>query len=76
LQNHIAEHDEARIHCKRCFSQLIALANGAIDEVPRMLREADATLMFFNLPEKVQDFLNHCKYLVEEMKSIVAHAKK
>jgi len=41
-----------------------------------MLREADATLMFFNLPEKVQDFLNHCKYLVEEMKSIVARAKK
>ena len=76
LQNHIAEQDEAIIHWKRCFSQLVALANGAIDEVPRMWREADATLKFFNLLEKVQDFLNHCKYLVEEMKSIVARAKK
>jgi len=41
-----------------------------------MLREADISLMFFNLPEKVQNFLNHCKFLVDEMKNIVACSKK
>jgi len=41
-----------------------------------MLREADISLMFFNPPEKVQNFLNHCKFLVDEMKNIVACSKK
>ena len=58
------------------FSQLGALANGANDEVLRMLREADISLMFFNPSEKVQNFLNHCKFPVDEMKNIVARAKK
>ena len=43
--------------------------------MPRMLREADISLAFFNPPEKVQHFLDHCKYLVE-MKNMIAHAKK
>jgi len=76
LQNHIAEQEGVIIHWKTRFSQLAALANEAIDEVPRMLREADISLMFFNPPEKVQNFLNHCKFLVDEMKNIVARAKK
>jgi len=41
-----------------------------------MLRKADVSLMFFNLPEKVQNFLNHGKFLVDEMKNIIASAKK
>jgi len=76
LQNHIAEQEEVIIHWKMRFSQLGALANGANDEVLRMLREADISLMFFNPSEKVQNFLNHCKFPVDEMKNIVARAKK
>jgi len=61
-ENHIADQERDIIHWKTCFSQLAALANGAIDEVPRMLKEADISLMFFNPPNAVQNFLNHCKY--------------
>jgi len=59
-----------------CFSQLTALANGAIDEVPRMLREADISLMFFNPPDAVQNFLNNCKYLLEQMKIMIARSRE
>jgi len=76
LENHIAEQEKIIVHWKTCFSQLAALANGAIDEVPRMLREADISLMFFNPPDAVQNILNHCKYLVEQMKNMIASAKK
>ena len=40
LENHIAKQEKIIVHWTTCFSQLAALANGAIDEVPRMLREA------------------------------------
>jgi len=52
LESHIAEQDKIIVHWKTCSSQLVALANGAIDEVPRMLREVDISLMFLNPPEK------------------------
>jgi len=41
LENYIADQERDIIHWKSCFSQLAALANRAIDEVLRMLREAD-----------------------------------
>jgi len=75
LENHIADQERDIIHWKTCFSQLAALANGAIEDVPRMLREADSSLMFFNFPDSVQTFLNHCKYLVEHMKVIIARSR-
>jgi len=53
MQNHIVEQEELIIQWKAHFSQLAALDNGAIDDVPRMLREADISLMFFNPLEKV-----------------------
>jgi len=55
---------------------LAALANGAIDEVPRMLKEADISLMFFNPPDAIQNFLSHCKYLVEQMKIMIARSRE
>jgi len=64
LENHIEDQERDIIHWKTCFSQLAALANGAMEDVPRMLREANSSLMFFNFPDSVQTFLNHCKYLV------------
>jgi len=75
LKNHIADQEPDIIHWKTCFAQLAALANGAIKDVPRMLREADSSLMFFNFPDSVQTFLNHCKYLVEQMKVIIARSR-
>ena len=50
---------------------MVALANGAIDDMPRMLREAD-TVTFRDLPRQVQIFLDHCKWLVEQMKILIA----
>jgi len=55
---------------------LTVASNGAIDEVPRMLSEADISLMFFNPPDAVQKFLNHCKYLVEQMKIMIARSRE
>ena len=75
LENHIADQERDIIHWKTCFSQLAALANGAIEDVPRMLGEADLSLMFFHFPDSVQTFLNHCKYLVEHMKVIIARSR-
>jgi len=72
LENHIADQERDIIHWRTCFSQLAALANGAIEDVPRMLREVDSSLMFFNFPDSVQTFLNHCRYLVEQMKVMIA----
>jgi len=75
LENHIADQERDIIHWRTCFSQLAALANGAIEDVPRMLREADSSMMFFNFPDSAQTFLNHCKYLVEQMKVMIARSR-
>jgi len=75
LENNVADQERDIIHWKTCFTQLATLANGAIEHVPRMLREADSSLMFFNFPDSVQIFFNHCKYLVEQMKVIIARSR-
>ena len=75
LENHIADQERDITHWRTCFSQLAVLTNGAIEDVPRMLREADSSLMFFNFPDSVQIFINHCKYLVEQMKVIIARSR-
>jgi len=69
LEEHITK------HWKMCFSQLAALANGAIEDVPRMLREADVSLTFRTVPKEVETFLDHCKWLVGLMKNMVARNK-
>jgi len=53
---------------------MAALANGAIEDVPRMLREADA-VTFRDPPREVQIFLDHCKRLVEQMKILITHVR-
>ena len=42
IEGYMAEQERTVEHWKRCFSQLAALANGAIDGVPRMLAEAES----------------------------------
>jgi len=41
-RDYIFEQEKDVVHWQSNFSQLDALANGAIEDVPRMLREADA----------------------------------
>ena len=76
MEGLIAEQGNAVAHWKVCFSQLAALANGAIDGIPKMLREAEATLIFYNPPKEVENFLEHYKLLVGVMKGMVACARK
>ena len=53
---------------------MAALVNGAIEDVPRMLREADA-VTFRDPPPEVQIFLDHCKWLVEQMKILITRVR-
>jgi len=48
------------------------LANGAIEDVPRMLKETDVSLMFRPVPKEVESLVEHCKWLVGLMKEMVA----
>ena len=75
LEERLEEHEHITKHSKMCFSQLAALANGAIEDVPRMLREADVSLTFHIVPKEVETLLDHCKWLVGLMKNMVARNK-
>ena len=73
-RDYMAEQEKDVIHWQRNFSQLVALANGAIEDIPRMLREVDA-VTFRDPPREVQIFLDHCKWLVEQMKILIARVR-
>jgi len=75
IEGHMAEQERVAAHWRNCFSQLAALANGAIDGVPRMLSEVESSLFFFNPLSEVKIFIEHCKGLVVEMKSMIARAR-
>jgi len=51
------------------------MANGAMEDVPRMLREADVSLMFRTVPKEVESFIEHCKWLIGLMKEMVARSR-
>ena len=71
VRDYMDQQEKDVVHWRRNFSQLVALANGAITNIPRMLREADAAT-FRDPPQQVQTFLDHCKWLVEQMKILIA----
>jgi len=48
-RDYMVEQENHVVHWRRNVSQLAALANGAIDDTPRMLREAD-TVTFRDHP--------------------------
>jgi len=73
-RDYMVEQEKDVAHWQRNFSQLAALANGAIEDVPRMLREADA-VTFRDPPREVQIFLDHCRWLVEQMKILIARVR-
>ena len=58
------------------FLTAAALANGAIEEIPRLLAEAETALPIFNLPREIEAFFNHCKKLMREMKSMIVRVRE
>ncbi|KOM47161.1 hypothetical protein LR48_Vigan07g086500 [Vigna angularis] len=76
MEDHIAEQEEAVKHWKGSFSQLAMLANGAIEDIPKMVLDAEASTHFCSPPEEIKLFINHCKWLVGEMKSFIARAQE
>ena len=60
---------------KICFSQLAALANGVIEDIPRLLSKVESALSIFNPLEKIETFLDHYKKLIREMKSMISRAR-
>jgi len=72
LEESLEERDQTLRYWKTRFSQLASLANGVIEDVPRMLKEADVSLMFRPVPKEVESFVEHCKGLVGLMKKMVA----
>jgi len=73
-RDYMVEQEKDVAHWQRNFSQLATLANGAIEDVPRMLREVDA-MTFRDPPREVQIFLDHCKWLVEQIKILIARVR-
>lgn len=54
------------------FSKLVRLANGAIEEVPRLLRSAEGMVNPLSTPREITDFIEHCKELIEQMHQLIA----
>jgi len=75
LEECLEERELTLGYWKIYFSQLASLANGAIEDVPRMLMEADVSLMFRTIPKEVESFIEHCKWLVGLMKEMVARSR-
>jgi len=75
LEERLEERERTLAYWKTCFSQLASLANGAIEDVSRLLREVDASLMFRTVPKEVESFIEHCKWLVGLMKEMVTRSK-
>ncbi|KOM55225.1 hypothetical protein LR48_Vigan11g120400 [Vigna angularis] len=76
MEDRIVEQERVVDHWKESFSQLAALANGAIENVPRMVSDAEAITHFYNPPEEIKLFISHCKWLVGEMKAFIARARE
>ncbi|KOM57963.1 hypothetical protein LR48_Vigan11g099600 [Vigna angularis] len=62
MEDRIAKQERAVNHWKESFSQLVALANGAIENIPRMVSDAEAMTHFCNPPEEIKLFINYCKW--------------
>jgi len=57
----MVEREKVAEYWKNCFSHLASLANGAIDDVLRMLSDVESSLKFYNPPEDITIFIEHYK---------------
>ena len=75
MNEYVVEQGRITKHWKICFSQLASLANGAIENVPKLLADAESAMLIFNPPKGIEAFLNHCKKLMAKMKNVMARAQ-
>jgi len=61
-------------HWKRCFSQVASLVNAAMENVLRLLADAESVMPVFNPHREIEAFLSHCQKLVGEMKNVMVRA--
>lgn len=66
-----AEQEDIAGECPMRFTQLAALANGAISDSPYYLRAADTMVNSFNTPKEIRKFIEYCKKLFEKMNDCV-----
>ncbi|KAJ1400744.1 hypothetical protein SESBI_29287 [Sesbania bispinosa] len=50
------------------FSNLVWIANGAVEDVPRLLKMANAMINPLTTPEEICNFIEHCKSPMRQMK--------
>jgi hypothetical protein len=58
------------------FHKMLLVSNTVLDELPRMLRVAEAELPLLNVPSGVKEFVSYCRAVVTAYKNIVKRAKK
>ena len=75
MNEYVVEQGRITEHWKTCFSQLASLANGAIENVPKLLVDDESAMSIFNPPKGIEAFLNHYKKLMEEMKNVMVRAQ-
>ena len=75
MKEYTVEQGQDIEHWKRCFSQLASLTNTAMENVPKLLADAESAMPIFNPPREIEAFLSHCQELVGEMKNVMARAR-
>ncbi|WJX78776.1 hypothetical protein P8452_61963 [Trifolium repens] len=58
------------------FHKMLLVSNSVLDEMPRMLRMAEAEAPFLNISGAVKDFVCYCRAVVTAYKNVVKKAKK
>jgi len=61
MEDCIVEQEEVVKYLKKSFSQLAPLANGAIEDIPKMVSNAKMIPQFCDPPQEIKIFINHCK---------------
>jgi DNA repair exonuclease SbcCD ATPase subunit len=61
---------------KVAFHKMVLVSNSVLDELPQMLRVAEAELPLLSVPSGVKEFVGYCRAVVTAYKNIVKKAKK
>jgi predicted nucleic acid-binding Zn-ribbon protein len=58
------------------FHKMVLVSNSVLDELPQMLRVAEAELPLLSVPSGVKEFVGYCRAVVTAYRNIVKKAKK
>ncbi|KAK2416958.1 hypothetical protein QL285_021697 [Trifolium repens] len=61
---------------KEAFRKMLLVSTSVLDEMPRMLRMAEAEVPFLNVSGAVKEFVCYCRAVVTAYKNVVKKAKK